>query len=148
MRGWDNIDSPLRSDLEDAKRALEQAEKAIGTDCGRYGLIHADPSFGNVLFDGAIPYLIDFDDFGYGYYVFDLAVVLAGAWGKPDFEENRAALFEGYGQIRELSQAEMGHCPQPWQRERHRSFSGLRLRHHSIRGLKGQWQRLREYTES
>ena len=82
IRGWDNIESDLRSELEDARKALEAAEIAIGTDCARYGLIHGDPSFGNVLFDGELPCLIDFDDLGYGHYVSDLAIVLAGAWGK------------------------------------------------------------------
>ena len=111
MRGWDNIDRPLRSDLEDARKALGAAETAIGTDCARYGLVHSDPSSGNVLFDGELPSLIDFDDLGYGHYVFDLAVVLAGAWGKPDFDENRAALFAGYGRVRGLSREEVEALP-------------------------------------
>ncbi len=148
MRGWDNIDRPLRSDLEDAKRALEQAESAIGTDCGRYGLIHGDPSFGNVLFDGEILYLIDFDDFGYGYYVFDLAVGLAGAWGKPDFEENRAALFEGYGQIRELSQAEMGAVPAAMAARAASLIFWAAAQSSQHPWIEGQWQRLQEYMES
>ena len=148
MRGWDNIDDPLRSDLEVAKQALEQAEKGIGTDRGRYGLIHADPSFSNVLFDGEIPYLIDFDDFGYGHYVFDLAVVLAGAWCKPDFEENRAALFAGYGQIRELSQAEMGAVPAAMAARAASLIFWAAVQVSQHPWIEGQWQRLKEYTES
>ena len=148
MRGWDNIDDPLRSDLEDAKRALEQAESAIGTDCGVYGLIHADPSFSNVLFDGEIPYLIDFDDFGYGHYVFDLAVVLAGAWGKPGFEENRAALFERYGQIRELSQAEMRALPTAMAARAASLIFWAATQSSQHPWIEGQWKRLKEYMES
>lgn len=148
MRGWDNIDGPLRSDLEDAKKALEQAEKAIGTDRGRYGLIHADPSFSNVLFDSEIPYLIDFDDFGYGHYVFDLAVVLAGAWGKPDFEENRAALFEGYGQRRKLSQAEMGALPAAMAARAASLIFWAAAQSSQHPWIEGQWQRLKKYMES
>lgn len=148
MRGWDNIDRPLRSDLEDAKRALEQAENAIGMDCGHYGLIHGDPSFGNVLFDGERPYLIDFDDFGYGHYVFDLAVILAGAWGKPDFEENRAALFEGYRQIRELSQAEMGAVPAAMAARAASLIFWAAAQSSQHPWIEGQWQRLQEYMES
>ena len=148
MRGWDNIDDPLRTDLEDAKRALEQAENAIGMDRGCYGLIHADPSFSNVLFDGAIPYLIDFDDFGYGHYVFDLAVVLAGAWGKPNYEENRAALFEGYGQIRELSQAEMEALPTAMAARAASLIFWAAAQDSQHPWIEGQWQRLKKYMES
>ena len=148
MRGWENIDGPLRSDLEDAKRALEQAEKAIGKDCGRYGLIHGDPSFGNVLFDGEIPYLIDFDDFGYGHYVFDLAVVLAGAWGKSGFEENSAALFERYGQIRDLSQPEMRTLPTAMAARAASVIFWAAAQSSQHPWIEGQWKRLKEYMES
>ena len=148
MRGWDNIDRPLRSDLEYAKRALEQAENAIGTECVRYGLIHADPSFGNVLFDGEIPYLIDFDDIGYGHYVFDLAVVLAGAWGKPDFEANRAAVLKGYGQIRELSSAEIEALPAAMAARAASLIFWAAAQASQHPWIEGQWQRLKEYTES
>ena len=148
MRGWDNIDDPLRLDLENAKRALEQAESAIGRDRGRYGLIHADPSFGNVLFDDEMPYLIDFDDFGYGHYVSDLAVVLAGAWGKPGFEENRAALFENYGQIRELSLAEIGALPAAMAARAASLIFWAAAQSSQHPWIEGQWKRLKEYMES
>ncbi len=147
-RGWESIDSPLRADLEDAQRALEQAEAAIGTECSRYGLIHGDPSFGNVLFDGERPNLIDFDDFGYGQYVFDLAVVLAGAWGKPGFKENRAALLESYGQVRELSQAEVGALPAAMAGRAASLTLWAAAQTPEHPWIDGQWQRLKEYMES
>lgn len=147
-RGWERIDSPLRADLEDARRALEQAEVAVGTDCSRHGLIHGDPSFGNVLFDGELPHLIDFDDLGYGHYVFDLAVVLAGAWGKPAFEENRAALLESYGQVRELSQAEVEALPAAMAGRAASLTLWAAAQTSGHPWIASQWHRLKEYMES
>ena len=147
-RGWDNIDSSLRADLEHGRWALEQAEASIGTDCSRYGLIHGDPSFGNVLFDGELPHLIDFDDLGYGHYVFDLAVVLAGAWGKPDFDESRAALLEGYRRGRELTQAELEALPTAMAGRAASLILWAAAQGSEHPWIAGQWQRLKEYLES
>ena len=147
IRGWDNIESDLRSELEDARKALEAAEIAIGTDCARYGLIHGDPSFGNVLFDGELPCLIDFDDLGYGHYVSDLAIVLAGAWGKLGFEQNRAALFEGYERVRELSREEMEALPAAMAARAASLILWAAAQAAGHPWIEGQRQRLKEYME-
>ena len=41
------------------------------------------------------------------------------------------------GKYENCHRQKWGRCPQPWQREQPRSFSGLRLSHRSIHGLKG-----------
>jgi Ser/Thr protein kinase RdoA (MazF antagonist) len=148
MRAWENMAAPLRSDLEQARDALRQSETAIGKDATRYGLIHADPSFGNILFDGEEASLIDFDDCGYGHYVSDLAVVLAGAWGKTSFAENRTALLESYRQVREISKNELAALPSAMAARAASLIFWAVGQSPKHPWIEGQWQRLREYMAS
>ena len=82
--------------LQMLHKQLQEVEQHLGKSPDQFGLIHSDLSFGNVLFttDAVLP--IDFDDCGFGYYLYDLAVILAGPWERPGFRQRREALFEGY----------------------------------------------------
>lgn len=68
-----------------------------------YGLIHADLVPENVMCgeDGAL-YLIDFDDGGFGFRLFDIATAIIKHRDEPDFDDLRAALIEGYQSRRRL----------------------------------------------
>lgn len=83
----------------------------IGTRGPRYGLIHGDLSFGNLLWRDGRPALVDFADRAYGPYAYDLAVVPAGAWGKPGYDVHRAALLRGYRNSRTMSSIETAAPP-------------------------------------
>jgi len=53
-------------------RTLERRLSAFGTGPERYGLVHADTRLANLLVhDGAVS-VIDFDDSGFGWYLYDL----------------------------------------------------------------------------
>lgn len=67
------------------------------SDVGGVGLIHADVLRENVLVQGDSLSLIDFDDSGFGYRLYDLGTVLSQNLYEPAFNEIRAALIEGYG---------------------------------------------------
>ncbi len=82
---------------DEARRIL--AAEAATLD---YGLIHADLVRENVLIDGATLRLLDFDDGGFGFRLFDLATVLNKALDEPDFPALRAALLVGYRSLRPL----------------------------------------------
>ena len=47
-------------------------------------------------------YLIDFDDAGFGWYLYDIAVALYEYQGMEDFTKLSAALLQGYGKVRNL----------------------------------------------
>lgn len=66
------------------------------------GLIHADLVCENILMDGETIRIIDFDDFGPGFRLQDLATALVKFEAEPDFEDLRSALFEGYESLRPL----------------------------------------------
>ncbi len=68
-----------------------------------FGLIHGDLGVdANLLFWHGEPRAIDFDDSGFGYYVFDLAVALDAVRDRPDYTEYKDALLKGYTEFRKL----------------------------------------------
>ena len=87
-------------------REAKQAMAALGKDSDAYGLIHADLYPENVLFKAGKAFPIDFEDCGYGYWMWDIAVALClWAWGK-DWGRLCDAFQEGYAQIRTLPEAQ------------------------------------------
>lgn len=62
--------------------------------------VHADVLRENILVDGAELALIDFDDSGLGFPLFDLGTVLSQNLYEPAFVDIRSALIEGYGSLR------------------------------------------------
>jgi Ser/Thr protein kinase RdoA (MazF antagonist) len=68
-----------------------------------YGLIHADLVRENILVDDKQIRFIDFDDAGFGFRMFDLAVALVKNREEPHYETMKAKLFEGYNSVRQLS---------------------------------------------
>ncbi len=84
-----------------SKEAKQQME-SFGKGPDAYGLIHADLYPENVLFKAGKAYPIDFEDCGYGYWMWDIAVALCTwAWGS-EWERMRDAFWAGYTQIRTL----------------------------------------------
>jgi Ser/Thr protein kinase RdoA (MazF antagonist) len=100
------------SDLSASDRhlLLEAREKA-GTELdalrkagANYGLIHADFVRQNILLVGAQVRVIDFDDSGFGFRMYDFATALVKNRDEPHYEAIKASLFEGYRSLRVLSQ--------------------------------------------
>ncbi|UWU24468.1 phosphotransferase (plasmid) [Rhizobium sp. CB3060] len=76
-----------------------------------YGLIHADLVRENVLVGPDHVELIDFDDAGYGWRMFDIATALLRNRREPDFELISASLIEGYCRRRPLSDTALETLP-------------------------------------
>jgi len=81
---------------------LEKTLGELGEGKEHWGLIHADLHPGNLLFQGKEVGAIDFDDCGWGYYLYDLAVILSELRGRPAYPKLRRALLQGYCQLRPL----------------------------------------------
>ena len=101
-RFWD---SPLLSPEERriaaaARIRIAQEMQAMDKSGASFSLIHADLHPGNVLIGGGRLSVIDFDDAGFGWHGFDMAVGLFHAWGRPDFEPLRDAFLAGYAKRR------------------------------------------------
>ena len=72
-----------------------------------YGLIHADTIPDNLILSGEGLTLIDFDDAGFGYYLFELATILRPIEDKPFYTLAKEAVLAGYQEHRALSQNDL-----------------------------------------
>lgn len=63
---------------------------------GDFGLVHADVLRENVLLAGDTPWLIDFDDSGFGFRGYDLGTVLSQCLSEPFLRDLASALVAGY----------------------------------------------------
>ena len=105
------LDDASREQLGRTREVMRRALAEYGTAPAVYGTIHADFTPENVLVgtreDGGDELVvIDFDDFGDVWYLFDLATPLFFFQGHPDYAAFRASLLEGYRAERPLSGAE------------------------------------------
>ncbi|MEP1766308.1 MAG: phosphotransferase [Sulfitobacter sp.] len=67
-----------------------------------FGLIHADLVRENVMADGDNLQLIDFDDAGFGFRIFDLATTMIKNMHEQDYPQLREALITGYRSQRSI----------------------------------------------
>jgi Ser/Thr protein kinase RdoA (MazF antagonist) len=75
----------------------------FGTGAERFGLVHADLRLANVLVDGDKVTILDFDDCGDSWYLYDLAATLTFNEGRPDVDELIAAWVDAYRTVEPLS---------------------------------------------
>lgn len=97
------LSSTQRAIILKARELALTALYNYGQGPDRYGLIHADPLPENFLRDaeGTVR-VIDFDDGGFGWLLFDFATALFFYIGEPCFDELLDAMVTGYKQVREL----------------------------------------------
>ncbi|WP_166418752.1 phosphotransferase enzyme family protein [Cochlodiniinecator piscidefendens] len=102
-RFWENptLDAKGKRCLEDFRNKAQQDLGNLENNLD-FGLIHADLVRENVMLDGDKIQLIDFDDAGFGYRLFDVATTLIKNRNEQDYEQLKAALLAGYRQKRAL----------------------------------------------
>lgn len=93
----DRLDGRLRAELA-----------AYGNAPDRFGLIHADMRLANLLVDGEKLTLIDFDDCGFGWFMYDLAASLSFIETSAQLAALKQNWIEGYTVIRPLSALDIG----------------------------------------
>jgi Ser/Thr protein kinase RdoA (MazF antagonist) len=109
---WALVPQPYRKPFEAVGGQMRRVMDRLGQGPDAFGLVHADLFLGgdgNVLFSGQEARAIDFDDCGFGYWVYDLAVPLAHWQEVEAFPQMRDALLEGYAQIRLLHKQQLGY---------------------------------------
>ncbi|MGI9117025.1 MAG: phosphotransferase enzyme family protein [Gaiellales bacterium] len=98
--------------LSGARARVRERLAAFGTGPDRYGLVHADLAFANVLTrPDRPPVLIDFDDCGCSWYLWELAVALTPFDGAPEFAPRLDALVDGYRSRWALSDEDLAELP-------------------------------------
>jgi len=90
-----------------AKRALTE----FGREPQRFSMIHADFSPENILVNGNKIQLIDFDDAGMGWHLFEIATALYSFQSDPHYDIAKSALLRGYRNVRSLSEQDIKQLP-------------------------------------
>jgi Ser/Thr protein kinase RdoA (MazF antagonist) len=104
--------SSAQRDLLHAARAIVSERLArFGQAPDRYGLIHADFLPENLLVADDGIHLIDFDDAGFGWHVFELATPLFFQVGEPAWDAVRDAIVAGYRTRRQLPDEHVAMVP-------------------------------------
>jgi Ser/Thr protein kinase RdoA (MazF antagonist) len=97
--------------LRAARAKIHAALLRYGRDAATYSVIHADLHPGNVLVDGNHLAVIDFDDAGFGWHQYDLAVALVHQLRHANFAGFRDACVRGYRRVRTISDEALSLLP-------------------------------------
>lgn len=104
---WDlpEMEDSERRLILKTRNAIHQTLSEYGKQRGTYSLIHADLHPYNLLVNGTRLYAIDFDDSGFGWHQYELAVALFNSQNTPHFEALQNALLSGYRSERAFDDA-------------------------------------------
>jgi Ser/Thr protein kinase RdoA (MazF antagonist) len=97
--------------LQRAREKLRAQLVAFGQNNDRYSLIHADFLPENLLVTAEDIKLIDFDDSGFGWHLFELATSLFFHLGEDHFDDVCQSIVTGYRLHRELSDEHLEQLP-------------------------------------
>ena len=100
-----------REMLIQARDAVRRRLVAFGTETDRFGLVHSDLGFENVLVAADRTTVIDFDDCGPGWYLYELASVLYPLVDDERFQDYADALVAGYRKAGELAERSLAELP-------------------------------------
>ncbi len=101
----EHLQEPFQIVSQEARAVMEH----LGTGPDAYGLVHADTYPENVLFKAGEAYLIDFEDCGFGYWLWDMAIALSLWPWTEEWRWRRDALLDGYVQVRTLPESQLRH---------------------------------------
>jgi Ser/Thr protein kinase RdoA (MazF antagonist) len=91
--------------LEALDATIKGRLERFGQGVDRFGLIHADMRLANLLIDGPEVLVIDFDDCGFSWLMYDFATTVSFMEDHPRVPELRDAWVRGYRTVAELDGA-------------------------------------------
>lgn len=86
---------------------LERNVGAYGAESGRFGLIHADLRPANLLVDGSRLGVIDFDDCGFSWFMFDFAAAVSFMEHEPFIPKLQDAWLNSYARVSPVMAADV-----------------------------------------
>jgi Ser/Thr protein kinase RdoA (MazF antagonist) len=96
-------DAAERRQLQRLADVVTGRLRRFGEAPGRFGLVHADLRLANLLVDGERITVIDFEDCGFSWYLYDLACALTFNEGRPDVRDLIAVWVDAYRQVAPLA---------------------------------------------
>jgi Ser/Thr protein kinase RdoA (MazF antagonist) len=100
-----------RAVLERTALVLRERVEAYGKSEDRFGLVHADMRVANLLVDGETLSVIDFDDCGFGWYLYGFAAAISFIEHESFVPTLQAAWIEGYRTVAPLPDDECAILP-------------------------------------
>ena len=97
-----NVTPAIETLLTRVEDAVKHRLTAFGRGPERYGLIHADMRLANLLIGRNGTRLIDFDDCGMGWHLYDFAAAISFMEDHPQVPALKAAWLKGYRKARDL----------------------------------------------
>ena len=105
--GLSTLTADQRGLFQRAQDAVRTHMSDYGTGADRYGLIHADLMPENIMVRGKDVRVIDFDDGGFGWFMYDPATALFMHRDEDHYEAVRNAWIEGYRKVLPLSDEDL-----------------------------------------
>ncbi len=112
-RFWDHpeLEAEQRVLLMAARDRCADMLRAYGEPARTFSMIHADLHASNVLTDNGSLAVIDFDDAGFGWHQYDIAVAMFHSRAAPDFETAATEFLNGYRDVRAISDDDLALVP-------------------------------------
>ena len=111
---WDNLETLndgqkriLNGAIAIAKRKLNHYGKTVGN----YGLIHSDFAPENLLKKGSRIHIIDFDDCGFGWFMWEIVTALFFQLDEDYYDVSHQSILKGYGEIRTITSRDLEILP-------------------------------------
>ena len=98
-----NVTPEIAATLNRLERTIRQRIGGFGVGHDRFGLIHADMRLANLLVDNDETTLIDFDDCGYGWYLYDFASAVSFIETHPELPSLERAWLRGYQTVHRIN---------------------------------------------
>jgi Ser/Thr protein kinase RdoA (MazF antagonist) len=97
--------------LERAVDTLRRRLAAYGKGDDRYGLVHTDLRLDNLIVDGDTTTVIDFDDSGFSWFLYDLGGALGFLENHPQVDAMIESWVHGYRRVLNLSDIDVDEIP-------------------------------------
>jgi len=101
------VTKEIRVILERLQSVLVRRLTSFGQGPERFGLIHADMRLANLIISNGATRLIDFDDCGLGWFMYDFAAGISFMEDHPQVLALKDAWVRGYRKARELSEEDV-----------------------------------------
>ena len=97
--------------IEAALRVIERRLARYGSGPDRFGLVHADLHLANLLVHDTHLRIIDFDDCGFSWFMYDFATAVSFIEHQPNVPELLAAWVTGYRRVMPLAGGDLAEIP-------------------------------------
>jgi Ser/Thr protein kinase RdoA (MazF antagonist) len=105
----DSMPEHLQEPFRIVSAEVREAMESLGKGADAYGMVHGDMYAENVLFKAGEIIPIDFEDCGFGYWLWDIAIALEKNPWIEGWYRQRDAFLEGYCQFHHLSDSQLEH---------------------------------------